>query len=153
MGTYMHPPGPYRVYVRAVLGGPVTGITGAEFRLVGLPADWTMAAIAAADAAVVIGDPTLSGANIAFAACQSQPCKTLFQVLIYPGSEAPWIWLRPERSNPPSNPAFTQPVLTMCDAPFYTAVLVPGGAICINAPGCSVPVSRTSWTGVKELFR
>ena len=56
---------------------------------------------------------------------------------------------------PPSNPAFTGPILLLCDNPIFTAFCVSGGQLIINPEGvsCPVAVEQVTWTQVKHLYR
>ena len=65
-------------------------------------------------------------------------------------------YVRVVQPNPPTNPEFQCPIVRRCDAPFYTAVCVTGGAFIINPnpPGrCTVAVESSTWSGVKNLYR
>ena len=57
--------------------------------------------------------------------------------------------------NPPSSAAFPCVLVTLCDAPQFTALCVAGGAFLINPVdgSCAVAVEKKTWTGIKSLYR
>ena len=74
--------------------------------------------------------------------------------------------IRVLRKFPPTNPTTPTVLFTMCDTPFFTKVTMTGGCYVMNPtvnpgesvgdPPCkleSTPVTATTWSGVKQLFR
>ena len=138
------PSGPLRCYIIAALGGPAAaGITGAEFKVVGLPPDWFENSTPNPTATVVLGGPFSEiGTNIAFPACQTTSLVPLFTVDLFPSSAVTNHSLSVQNRTPPTNPNFVCPLVTRCDAPNFTIVCCSGGEAILNptGPGCTVPV-------------
>jgi hypothetical protein len=152
----MVPPGPYALHVKAWIDGAITGITGAEFRITGLPAGWTAFATPAPDASTSLGDPLDgSGANIAFATCQTSTCRVLDSILVFPTTVVGETFLSIRPRTPPTNPAFNCPRFVLCDAPVYSSLCVPGGVFCINVTSgrCQIGMESTAWSAVKAFYR
>jgi hypothetical protein len=156
----MEPPGPYIVYAMASLD-TLAGITGAEFRIQGLPAGWHAIAMPNPAAAIVFGDPFgTTGANIAFATCQTARCVLLYQMALLPATSQTQVVLEVRANAPPTNPNFSCPLVVLCDDPYFTQVCVRsdgpdgGGGNCNFCCGCPpVAVQPGSWTRVKVLYR
>ncbi len=145
---------PLNWYVLAHLyqDGAATGMTGAEFRVSGVPTAWFHTITANPTASAVLGN-LFTGTNIAWAGCQTGPFVTLYSVSTFPTAtptaEMDWQILA---HTTPSNPSFNCPVLVMCDAPVYTMVCVSGGEAFLNGRPCTVGVNPSTWTQVKTLF-
>lgn len=158
----MDPPGPYIVYAMASLD-TLAGVTGAEFRIQGLPAGWQAFAMPNPAATVALGDPFgTPGANIAFATCQTAPCVLLYQIALLPATSQAAVVLEVRANTPPSNPSFACPLLVLCDDPYFTAVCVRadgsggggGGGNCgWNCWPPPIAVQPSAWTRVKGLYR
>ena len=137
-----------------IYGGDLEGggMTGAEFRVSGVPGAWFHTITPNPAAATVLG-ALFTGTNVAFAACQNGPWVLLYTVSTFPTS-APtgeMIW-QVLAHGVPSNPTFNCPVLVACDAPYYTMHCVPGGEAFLNGRPCTVGVDAKTWTEVKSLF-
>ena len=57
--------------------------------------------------------------------------------------------------NPPGNALLACPLITRCNAPFFSIVCVTGGEFIINPNGldCTVAVEEQTWSKVKSLYR
>jgi hypothetical protein len=123
------------LYVVATLDGQTAdGVTGAEFRITGLPADWLVFATPNPAANIVLGNPFreqggVHRANLAFQSCQSNAERRvlLYTALVVAQSTVPPGELRVEGGLPPGNASFPTQLLTRCDAPQFTKVPVDGG--------------------------
>lgn len=107
------------------------GITGAEYRVTGLPAGY-IASATANPAAIFIGDPLGNGTNIAFSECQGiggfiVPLLTI-EVLRFMEETEP-LALFIEARSPPANPFFDCSLVTLCDNPAFTKLCVPGNGV------------------------
>jgi hypothetical protein len=155
----MEPPGPYIVYAMASLD-TLAGISGAEFRIQGLPAGWHALAAPNPAAVIALGDPFGNpGANIAFATCQTARCVLLYQIVLLPATSQTEVVLEVRPNTPPSNPNFSCPLLVLCDDPYFTQVCVRsdgsgggGGGNCGFCCGCPIEVESNTWTRVKKLY-
>jgi len=142
------------IYILAVLGGDAAqnGITGAEFRLDGMPIGWFNNVIANPVATVALGNPIGGGCNIGFPVCQTGGTVLLYTISSFATTSLPSLVYKVYNHGSPSNPFFPCPLLVICDAPNYTKVCVPGGTAFVNGGTCSVGVEPTSWSGVKALY-
>lgn len=140
------PGGSGTAYIHAWLGGPTSGgITGAEFRIVGMPPEMIVSVTPNPAANIFLGNPFGGGCNIAFPLCQTG---TNGVVLLYtvnlsvPPTGVPHYVLEVQRHTPPSGPSFECPLVTLCDAPVFTNVCVSGGR---SGPGplLAVPSNPT----------
>jgi subtilase family serine protease len=125
---------PRTLYVVATLDGQTAGgLTTAEFRITGLPADWAVFVAPNPAANVVLGDPfrrigDIHRALIAFPGCQVNEGRVLlYTAIVIANSQIPPTDLVVEAGDPPTNPAFASPLLTRCDSPDFTKVRVEGG--------------------------
>jgi hypothetical protein len=148
---------PIEIYVNAQLGGWIEpGLSGAEFRVTGMPADWWILDVTPNPAAnLVLGNPLALGCNIAFPDCRSRPggCINLYVIRVLPISEPSNVRLDVSRHLSPSGcHGFCCPLVTGCDAPVYTKVCAAGGQAWINGPSCTVGVARSTWSNVKALY-
>jgi len=150
---------PVTIYVNVQLGGALTsGLSGAEFVLRGLPADWWILEVTPNPAAnIVLGNPVGLGCNIAFPDCQAGAggCINLYAIRVLPVSEVSNVALDVQYAPHPSGCpfGFCTPLVTACDAPLYTKYVAAGGRAWINGPACSVGVARTAWSRVKALYQ
>lgn len=149
---------PYTYYVIARLYDDAAsgGITGAEFRVDGHPADWSTNVAANTAAQVAIGNPLAGGCIIAFASCQGTVAEpvllyTISGVALSPVTDRV---LRVSYNGTPG-PGFPCAQLVLCDEPVYTKVCVSGGTYCINTQTscCILDTGETSWSQVKAMFR
>ena len=149
---------PATLYVVARLSGPsLCGITGAEFRIEGMPAGWVATA---QPAGLSVGDPLGSiGGNVVFSTCQSPEAGPvlLYTISIFATSAVTNHTIEVVARNPPTNPVFGCPLATLCDLPLYTMVCMTGGEIHVNAPAsgsCALmAVEATTWSVIKSLYQ
>jgi hypothetical protein len=141
---------------RIFLAAQDTKITGAEFKIEGLPEGWVAACVPNAAAKIVLGDPFgETGVNIAFADCRSGPNEALFQVTVLATSVEADVVLRVTGRTPPGNPHFDCPLVTLCDEPIFTKWCVPESETCVNPEhlNCYTAVSHKTWSAVKAVYR
>jgi len=124
-------PGQGTAHIIAFLApGPTSnGITGAEFRVVGMPPEMGVTAIPNPLANLDLGNPFGDGCNIAFPTCQtgSSGIVLLYTVQLFvPPTGVPHYVLDVEQHASPSGPNFPCPLVTLCDAPVFTKVCVNG---------------------------
>jgi hypothetical protein len=147
----------FSIYVIAILGGDAAanGITGAEYRLTGSDPGWFANYTPGPGSNLALGTPIDGiGANIAWPSCQRPGSGMLLLGTISGFSPVPPTQrtLRIMSRNPPTNPNFPCPLVTLCDAEF-TKLCVPGGEGFINRPiDCPVAVAPATWTQVKGLY-
>ena len=165
---------PATLYVVAQLAGPtLCGITGAELRVVGIPADWIATATPAG--AVSLGDPLGPvGGNVAFTSCQS-PAKgpvLLYTISLFATSSVTDHTIEVIARTPPTNPSFDCPLVTLCDAPLYSIVCMERSRAVVNSradgtcgrehrPSALGPEARelpqslatSTWSTIKRLYR
>jgi len=151
--------GPVTWYLVALLdGGPTgSGITGAEFRQTGTPEGWFLNAVASPSSIINVGSPiTPNGAWIGFPSCQTGSFVLLYTVSGFAPTQVTNHCLNIEAHAFPSNPQFTCPLFTLCDAPVFTRICVPGRSGIIGGDGCDgctvVGVESKSWSEVKALY-
>jgi hypothetical protein len=153
---------PATLYVLArTTGAAACGITGAEFKIVGLPPEWYVN-ISAAPEAITLGTPLGSvGCNIAFPTChwvRAAPV-VLYTFGIYPTTTEVNRAVQMVARTPSTNPDFDCPLVTLCDAPQFTMVCSGAADARINPlPGAvcndvAVNVEPRTWAGVKGLYR
>lgn len=112
-------------------GATVSGMTGAEFQIVGLPAGWTATAVPNPGASVVVGSPLTGGVDIVFPDCHVEPDVALYTLIITPTTnEVANLSITQHQS--PSNPNYPCPLVILCDAPVFTKVCVTGGTATIT---------------------
>jgi hypothetical protein len=152
---------PAVIYIVAHLEGISTcGLSGAEFRVDGLPQGWTALPQPASGAPITIGNPFQGGANIAFGQCQvgTDGAVLLYEVPVFPTTSVHDQYLTVRAHSRPSNPIFNCPLLTLCDLPMFNIVSVAGGQAILNPSReatCdkAVGVEAKSWSQVKGLFK
>ena len=148
-------------------GAAAGGITGAEFRI-----DYDnrsdLAINFAADPTVdiVIGDPfDQVGVNMAYSSCQAGSGGRIVLATFTVIENSPVIdtWFTLRKNYWPSNHVMDCPMLTLCDAPVYTAVCVSPAdsdhwrAVLNPSAGVSadcspVAVTPSTWSQVKGIF-
>ena len=140
-------------YVLAHLYGDagIDGLTGAEFRVSGVPGAWFHTITANPAANTVLGN-LFSGTNVAFPGCMPGPWVLLYTVSTFPTAPSgPMTWQVLAHSVP-SSPLFNCPLIVFCDAPVYSKICVPGGEAFVNGGPCTVGVAPATWSEVKSLF-
>ena len=155
---------PFTCYVLVLLGGDpaVAGITGAEFQLTGLADPSLVATVTPNPAAnLSLGNPLAGGCNIAFPGCQTGPVVLLYTLSVLPVGPVAGRDLRIAQRATPSNPAFSCPLVTLCDAPAFTKICVCNCDAQLNLPGsctacfhpCAVGVERLNWSAIKRMYQ
>lgn len=129
------------------------GITGFEFRVLGLPTDW----IAVSDhcgPVPCIGDLFGVGASWAWASCQLGELVPLAAVTFIALGQRADVTLAIGARVPPTNAGLNCPLVTRCDAPSFTGECVIGDQIVINnSELCPVATHQRSWSTVKALYQ
>ena len=149
---------PFTLYIQARLEGSAQqGITGADFRVDGMPAAWLVLSVAPNPLANLnFGNPLAGGATIAFPSCagDSSQCLNLYTCTIVPTSVVASRTLT-VRGHPTPVDCHGPccPYLLLCDPPLYTQVCVLGGQAILNGPPCTVNVERQTWSRFKSLYR
>ena len=145
------------VYVLAKRAGESAGgIAAAEFRFTGVPESWEVFPVAN-PAHLTQGNPFTDGVISGFD-CEVESTVLLYTVLVLAHSEETDVQFQIEQRNPPSNPSFACPHVTLCDAPAYTQVCIAGLSCFVNTTtprkcGDPLAVTTATWSGVMELFR
>jgi hypothetical protein len=152
---------PFTVYLMVLPSGITScGITGAEFRLEGLPGSWYASVNELGSPPFVLGNPITGGTNIVYSTCRSGPGPfvPLFRLDVLPTTQVEDLALTVKAKSPTSNPMWTGPIVTLCDIPAYTAVDIDGGSGLINPttpPPCqqTVAIQPATWSYMKALYR
>ena len=155
----IRPGEPGTVYVIAKLAGLSTcGIAGAEFRFSGVPESWTTYPVANPEV-LTLGDPFVDGVSLGSRCLRPESGSVvLYSVQVVATSEVNDILFHVQARDPPMNPAFTCPLLVLCDYPMFTMVCVEGLSCFVNSSTprvCQRPVAvmASTWSQVKKLFR
>ena len=152
------PPGVGTLYISVVsasISPPACGVTGAEFRVAGLPTGWVAWSTPSPLASLALGDPfSPGGAYLALNSTQTSDCVLLYTVVLWPASAGEEAVLRVLAHNPPSNPFLgTCPALSGGDCPTGWAACVAGGTLYVNSSTtCTVGVEPSTWSRVKVLY-
>jgi len=128
------------------------GLTYAEFRIGGLPADWELLNVAANPAAAtVLGDPFGAGVQIGFASGQPESsCLDLLAIQVRASSAVSDRVLSILPHENPRNPEYNCPLAGgTCDGACTWQLCVLGGSLYINS---SVGVEKNTWVGLKRLY-
>jgi hypothetical protein len=148
------PGGSATLYVQAVgISGSefCGGLTGAEFRVVGLPVGWSAVSTPSPLVIVSIGDPFGAGSNLGVYPPVSGGCIAFFSVVLT-GDTRETV-LHVERHANPANPNYQCPNVQPGD-PCDGRICVDGGTLFVNsASSCTVGVTRHSWERVKGLYK
>jgi hypothetical protein len=145
----------FSTYVIAILGGDAAGggITGAEYKLNGIDPAWFNNVTPSPAANVVLGSPLdVSGCNIAFPSCQGGGAVLLHSISSLALAAVTERTLSITARNPPPNPNFNCPLVTLCDAEFTKLCLAGGEAFINRSVPCTVGVSQATWSQVKGLY-
>ncbi len=151
---------PGTIYILAKLEGTsASGITGAEFRIGGIPETWDTHPVPN-PVMISLGDPFTIGVTGAFGQCQrpDNGVVILYTVLVVASDQASDLVFTLESRNPPSNPYFPCPLILLCDSPRFSKVCVEAQTCSVNATvarKCAAPtaVNQKTWGGVKGLYR
>jgi hypothetical protein len=145
------------MYVLAWLTGTSAGgIVGAEFRVVGFPAEWSATVTPNPAAIVSLGDPLGAGCNIAFCACQDgagQGVVLLYTASFVAATAVSNRVVSVDRHTPSSwlgCPMLNESCCSPCD--FFSCAGSRPAAI--NFPAyCTVSVEPATWSQVRGLYR
>ena len=128
-------------------------LVGAEFRVVGLPADWLHVSTPSEFAGLAVGDPLDLGCNIGFQTPQFGNCIPFYRVSILATSEVQDVELSVVRHAIPSNPNFAECPNVTYSCPPCSKFCALGGSLSINSSDdCTVGVDANSWSAVKSLY-
>ena len=129
------------------------GITGFEFRVLGLPTSWIAMSELCGPVPCIVGDPFGAGAYWAWGSCRLDDVVPLLAVTFIAFEERSDVALAIGARVPPTNPTFDCPLVTRCDAPAFTRECVVGDQIVINnSELCPVATRQQSWSAVKALY-
>jgi hypothetical protein len=131
------------------------GISGAEFRLDGMPAAWISIVQPNPEAVLSLGSPVTGGCNISFSSCQSgtNGLVLLYTIRYFVVTTLDSVHLRVTARTTPSNPHWPCPLLMGCEPPDPTVLCVQGGVAAINDPTfCRPAVIQRTWSRVKAVY-
>jgi hypothetical protein len=171
LGIYFDPDGltcrgavvpftPVNLYVLIKLSGITScGVTGAEFRILGIPASWFVNLVPLAPH-LTLGNPLLNGVNVAFGGCTrgTSQVVSVYRLEVLPTTAVADLELQVVPRNPPTNELTDYPLVTLCDNG-YTKARVAAHSAYLNPTGpvpCDeglVTVQPVSWGQVKLRYR
>lgn len=132
-------------------------VCGAGFRISGLPDWWSVEVHPNPNAQSfgdIFGD---SGGDLVFDwdGCSAERCVNLYTVVLTVIAPHDDVHLRVEAMSPPPRPDYDCPIVTTPDGPYDPHQCYPGGEILVNPlhDRCTVAVSPSSWTQVRNLYR
>jgi hypothetical protein len=145
------------LYILAYPSGQLAGgMTGAELRVDGFPAEWPILSTRPAPpSSLSLGNPLVEGSNIAFPLCMvgTSGVVVLYTIHFFATSLVTERVLSVQSRTIPSNPNFPCPLMTPCDECFCI-FCVQGRSATINYPGyCPVGVESRTWSQVRSLYR
>jgi hypothetical protein len=137
-----------------LLGPECAGLTGAQFRVQGLPAGWSASSTPSPLANYSLGNPLGAGADIAFPTRLLGGCILLYTVVVGPLSPGASALLQVTAHSSPAPPTFNCPLVVVgAHCPITPFVCVTGGILYLNMPGdCVVGAAPRTWSQVKRLF-
>jgi len=149
-------------------GSSFDGLTGIEISVYGLPTTFLAPTINILSDGFAVGptliappDTTAAGAeggqNITWTQCLPGN-RALVEIRLVSLDPLPQdVVIRVLRRFPSLTPELPNVLFTMCDPPTYTKVVSQGGCYVLNPSGnpvdCTLPVSESTWTAVKQLYR
>lgn len=137
----------------ADIPGYCPAFTGAEFRVVGLPAGWFVFSTPSPQASVAIGDPFGAGANIAFGDYLLSDRVLLYTCTVWPAAPGAQATLQVTAHSAPAHPIYVCPLAIVGDCPADPRACVGGGTLFVNQPrSCTVAVRDATWSMVKRLY-
>lgn len=169
---------PKDIYLGLILDEATeTGFTGLEFSIYGMRQAEDGILVLSADAlttdppAATIGSipapadtsstsTSTGGINIAWATCQQPGAVLKIQILTF-GTLSNKVF-KILRKYPPASPNYPNPSFFRCDFPVFTQVAIPAGCYIANWDGVTDPVelcaphvavTRSTWAGMKQLYR
>jgi len=135
----------------AILG--CDGLTGAEFRISGLPREWLAITTPTPGAYTVSGDLFGDGVRIYFPQAQYSDPLLLFTVTLWPPSPGAAAILRVDTLVPPPYPFFPCPGVLGGDCGFDPGLVCAGGGVLyVNSDRCTVGIEPGTWSQVKRLY-
>jgi hypothetical protein len=141
----------YAVYTNT---GAFPDITGAEFRITGIPSDWSATWSPSPLANLNLGTPLGAGVNVAFPSPgPTAPRVVLGTITVTPVAPADNQVFRVTRHVTPSNINFSCPLFTFtCQC--FTKICVLGGSMLVNSDhDCRLAVRESTWSNVRQLYR
>jgi hypothetical protein len=145
-------------------GATSGGFTGVEFQIINSNTSAYTVQFVPDPAALVIGDPFLLGANMAYPSCQTGTSGRLKlgQLVIIENTPTPDVSLTVRQRYTPSNEDFPCPLAFLCDSFYSPVCLSPFNSDLWRATmnpsegisGVCLPVAveQTTWTQVKSLY-
>ena len=130
-------------------------MTGANFRIAGLPANW-VAHAEPAPGGVSFGELFDTGASLAFSASHAGPCVDLYVVTLTAPALPDSCILEVTHSEPGPFPGMSCPLVSVvCSGgPCDTRYCADGGRLFVNTESnCTLGVRGETWSAIKDLFR
>lgn len=142
-------------WIKVAHFGAATSLSGADFRIEGLPDEWIALHEPDPASSLSTGDPfDGAGASITFSDCRTGVCVNLYRVTIVPmSSESDIVLTVKGRSD---DPLFDCPTISLCDAPASTRICVRGEQSFINVESIVCPpaaVEGETWSALKAFYR
>jgi hypothetical protein len=130
-------------------------IQSAEFRVAGLPPEWTYVFTPSPASNVSLGDPMGPvGANIGFPLAVAGNCILLYRVAITATTAASDVMLDIVARNPPGRPEANCPYIGDAGKCLGWWACVEGRPMWINSPNdCVVGASPVNWSAIKSIYR
>ena len=153
------------------------GATGIELSIQGLPDLAVAPSFAILNNGIKVGDlittpadttdpSAVGGWNVVWSECQAGN-QVFIEITLITFDPIPNdTVIRVLRKFPPTNPTALSVLFTQCDTPFFTVTTMTGGCYVLNPtvepgqavgdPPCTLngtPVTATTWSGIKQLFR
>ncbi len=125
------------------------GVRYAEFRVEGLPSEWTASATPNAMAVQAIGNPFAEGAKIWFPTNMTGALVRLYSVTLVANGQVGRVTFNVTGHSSPSDPNRSCPV-TLTYVPEYDSGCTNGGYLIVNA---TTAIEAATWAGTKVLYR
>lgn len=132
------------------------GCTGAEFRIVGLPAgQYNVTAVPSPASNTSLGDPLGAGCHIGFPDCQplSGGVVLLYTLMLQNLSDTEGNRiLEVTQHATPSDPTYSCPLVKLCDPPLYTPLCTTGSQIAVYVtPDAGMPIDPSPADGANAV--
>lgn len=139
-------------YVRFTGGGGRLPVTGADFKIVGLPSAWSTSVEPNPQCTYLQGDLFSGGALMGFNHPHTEDCFEFYRITVRATTSVQDVLLRVATSDN-SFWGANCPLVTYHPPPDPPYLCQTGGLLYINGSGtCTVPVEHTTWGNVKVLY-
>ena len=152
------------LHIIAILEGDVAEMTGAEFRIVGVPESWTpqnVLWVPDVGSTISIGNPLFptapyppAGVAVSFRSCQRSSRVELGRIVLLGPPTGDNVRLQVTTTT--IWPHVPCPAVTRCDIPRYSYACVGGGEVVLNGEepaSCQVAIEESTWSNIKSIFR